>query len=123
MDAILDFPDKIVRSPEDYQLPLLKSPDQVKKQLEALLQKKLTELTITYTRTNGADQVLTLSDILLRREAFEMAYNPNDGIEIRWGAPEGSIERSTCNRRVSESQLARMNATRPWFHKRLHPPT
>ena len=123
MDAILDFPDKIVRSPGDYQLPMLKSPDQVKKELEALLQKKLTELTITYTRTSGADQVLTLSDILMRRDAFEMAYNPNDGIEIRWGAPEGSSERSTCKRRVSESQLARMNATRPWFHKRLHPPT
>ena len=123
MDAILDFPDKIVRSPEDYKLPLLKSPDQVKKELEALLKKKLSELTITYIRTNGAEQVLTLSDILLRREAFEMAFNPNDGIEIRWGAPEGSAERSSCKRRVSESQQARMNATRPWFHKRLHPPT
>jgi hypothetical protein len=123
MDAILDFPDKIVRSPEDYKLPMLKSPESVKKSLEELLAKRLNELTIIYNRTNGTEQKLTLNQILMRRDAFEMAYNPNDGIEIRWGAPEGSEERSTCKRQVPANQLARMNATRPWFHKRLHPPT
>ncbi|MEI7828560.1 MAG: hypothetical protein WCI31_02255 [Prolixibacteraceae bacterium] len=123
MDAILDFPDKIVRNPEDYKLPLLKSPESVKKSLEELLNQKLSELSITYTRTNGTEQKLTLSEILKRKEAFEMAYNPNDGIEIRWGAPEGSEERASCKRRVPANQLARMNAVRGWFNKRLHPPT
>lgn len=123
MDAVLDFPDKIVRSPEDFKLPMLKSPEQVKKVLEELLNKKMAELTITYTRTNGTDHTLTMGEILKRRDAFEMAYNPNDGIEIRWGAPEGSEERSTCKRKVPANQLARMNAVRVWFNKRLHPPT
>lgn len=123
MDAILDFPDKIVRNPEDYKLPLLKSPESVKKSLEELLNRKLSELSITYTRTNGMEQKLTLSEILKRKEAFEMAYNPNDGIEIRWGAPEGSEERASCKRKVPANQLARMNAVRGWFNKRLHPPT
>jgi len=123
MDAILEFPDKIVRSPEDFKIPALQSPEHIKKKLEELLSKKLSELSITYTRTNGTEQKLTLAELLNRREAFEVAYNPNDGIEIRWGAPENSEERSSCKRRVSATQLARMNATRPWFHKRLHPPT
>ncbi|MEK7719266.1 MAG: hypothetical protein AAB347_06610 [Bacteroidota bacterium] len=123
MDAILDFPDKIVRSPEDFKLPMLQSPAHVKKNLEALLTKKLSELSITYTRTNGAQQSLTMGEILKRREAFEIAYNPNDGIEIRWGAPENSEERSSCKRRVPAAQLTKMYAVRGWFHKRLHPPT
>ncbi|HWS01184.1 MAG TPA: hypothetical protein VN249_11245 [Prolixibacteraceae bacterium] len=123
MDAVLDFPEKIVRSPEDFKLPLLQSPEHVKKNLESLLEKKLSELSITYTRTDGSEQRLTLGEILQRRDAFEMAYNPNDGIEIRWGAPENSQERSTCKRRVPASQLAKMNTVRVWFNKRLHPPT
>jgi len=112
-----------VRSPEDFKIPALQSPEKIKKKLEELLTKKLSELSITYTRSNGSEQKLTLGEILNRKEAFEVAYNPNDGIEIRWGAPEGSEERSSCKRRVSAAQLVRMNATRPWFHKRLHPPT
>jgi len=123
MDAVLDFPDKIVRSPEDFKLPVLQSPEKVKKNLDELLANKLSELKITYTRTNGSVQTLTMAEILKRRDAFEMAYNPNDGIEIRWGAPEKSEERSTCKRRVPPAQLARMNAVRVWFNKRLHPPT
>ena len=123
MDAVEDFPDKIVRSPGDYKLPVLKNPETVKKNLEDLLAKKLTELTITYIRSNGSEQKLTMGEILKRKVAFETAYNPNDGIEIRWGAPEGSQERSSCKRRVPASQLERMKAVSVWFHKRLHPPT
>jgi hypothetical protein len=123
MDAVLDFPARIVRSPEDYKLPMLKSPEHVKKNLDELLAKKLDELSITYIRTNGTEQKLTLGEILKRREAFEMAYNPNDGIEIRWGAPVNSQERSSCKRQVPVNQLERMKAVRVWFNKRLHPPT
>ena len=123
MDALLDFPDKFSHSPEDFKLPLLQSPVHVKKKLEDLLSKKLAELSITYTRTNGSEQRLTMGEILKRRDAFEMAYNPNDGIEIRWGAPENSVERSTCRRRVPAGQLEKMRSVRVWFHKRLHPPT
>jgi len=123
MDAVLDFPDKVFRTPEDYKFPMLKSPEQVKKNLEELLTKKISELSITYNRSNGTEQKLTIGEILKRRDAFEMAYNPNDGIEIRWGAPVNSEERSTCKRQVPANQLARMKAVRVWFNKRLHPPT
>ena len=50
-----------------------------------------------------------------------MGYNPNDSVEVRWGAPEGSEERATARRRAPASQLEKMKALRPWFHKRLRP--
>ena len=123
MDAVIDFPAKVERSPDDYKLPKLKSVEGVKTKLDELLKKKLDELSITYIRSNGSEQKLTLAEILKRCEAFEIAYNPNDGPEIRWGAPEGSAERSTCKRQVPPAQKKVMNDTRTWFHKRLHPPT
>jgi len=123
MDAVLDFPDKIVRNPEDFKFSMLQSPESAKKNIEALMDQKLTELSITYTRSNGTAQKLTMAEILKRRDAFEIAYNPNDGVEIRWGAPENSEERSTCRRHVSADQMKKMNAVRVWFQKRLHPPT
>lgn len=123
MDAVLSFPAKIVNSPEDYKLPMLKSPEAVKEDMKALLQKKASELTITYMRSNGSKQTLTMKEILARRDAFEIAYNPNDGPEIRWGAPENSEERSTCRRKAPASHLQKMLEFRIWFQKRLHPPT
>jgi len=123
IDAILSFPDLVVRSPQDFNISGSTSPEQVKKKLQAILDKKVSELSISYTRTDGSLQKLTIGEILQRRDAFEMAYNPNDGIEIRWGAPEKSDERSTCRRHVPANQLETMRTVRSWFSKRLHPPT
>jgi len=123
MDAVLDFPDKITRNPENYKMPALGSTEQTKKKLSDLLAKKVKELSITYIRTNGQQQVLTMEEILKRRDAFEMAYNPNDGIEIRWGAPENSDERASCHRHAPANQMGTMKSVRTWFKKRLHPPT
>jgi hypothetical protein len=52
-----------------------------------------------------------------------MAYNPNDGIEIRWGAAENSNERATCHRQAPANQRNKMQSERKWFSQRLHPPT
>jgi hypothetical protein len=123
MDAVLDFPDLMVRSPDDFKISGNMPPEQVKKKVQLLLDKKVSELSISYTRTNGTSQKLTVGEILKRRDAFEMAYNPNDGIEIRWGAPENSEERSTCLRHSPQNQLEKMRSARTWFSKRLHPPT
>jgi hypothetical protein len=123
MDAVREFPDKVVTSPEDYKLSKLSSPEQVKAKLEEFLARKVSELSISYIRTNGQEQNLTIQEILKRRDAFEMAYNPNDCVEVRWGAPENSEERSSCKRHVPASQLEKMRQVRVWFQKRLHPPT
>jgi hypothetical protein len=123
MDTLLDFPDRIVRSPGSFKLPKRKTSDEVNKDLEALARRWAAELSISYIRSNGTAQILTIEDILNRKDAFEMGYNPNDGIELRWGAPEGSPELSTCRRRAPAGQQERMRSLRSWFKKRLHPPT
>jgi hypothetical protein len=123
MDAILDFPDQVVRSPQDFNISRLVSPEQVKKKLQSALDQKVSELSISYTRSDGSIQKLTVGEILKRKDSFEMAYNPNDGIEIRWGAPENSAEKAMCHRHASSSQMETMRSVRPWFQKRLHPPT
>ena len=123
MDAVLDFPNLVVRSQEDFNISRLVSPEQAKKKLQSVLDQKASELSISYTRTDGSIQKLTVGEILKRRDAFEMAYNPNDGIEIRWGAPENSDERATCHRHTPSKQFETMRSVRVWFHNRLHPPT
>ena len=123
MDAVLDFPYLVVRSPEDFNISNTGSHEQVKKKLQSILDQKGSELSISYIRTDGSLQKLTIAEILKRRDAFEMAYNPNEGIEIRWGAPENSDERATCHRHAPSKQLETMRSVRMWFQKRLHPPT
>jgi hypothetical protein len=123
MDEVLNFPERAASSPEDFKISGSNSPEEVKKKLQALLDKKVSELKISYTRSDGSTQELTLAEILKRRDTFEMAYNPNDCIEVRWGALENSTERSTCNRQTSAYQQKTMLAVRKWFSQRLHPPT
>jgi len=123
MDVLLSFPDRVARAPQSYVLPKRRTLEQVKQELEALLGRWSREATITYIRSNGKPQVLTVEEILKRGDALEMAYNPNDCIEIRWGAPEGSPERAACGRRAPLAQQERMRTLRAWFHKRLRPPT
>jgi hypothetical protein len=123
MDEVLDFPDRVLRSPEDFNFSGQGSPEQVKKKLLSVLDQKVSELSISYTNSNGSLQKLTVGELLKRRDAFEMAYNPNDGIEIRWGAPENSDERASCRRHAPLNQIEAMRSVRKWFHKRLHPPT
>ena len=123
MDAVLEFPERIAAYPDDYKISKLSSPENTKEKLKALLDKKVNELKISYKRSDGSSQELTVGEILNRRDAFEMAYNPNDGAEIRWGAPEKSSERATCRRRAPSNQLKTMESVKEWFDKRLHPPT
>jgi len=123
IDAVLGFPDQVSGSPEDFNIRGADTTEKVKKRLQEILDQKASELSITYVRSDGSLQKLAMDEILKRKEAFEMAYNPNDGIEIRWGAPEKSDERATCNRQAPLNQIERMRKARTWFSKRLHPPT
>jgi hypothetical protein len=123
MDTVLEFPDKVVRSPDLYRLPKRRAPEEVRKDLEGLSGNLAREMSVAYVRSDGREQRLSLADVLERRDAFEIGYNPNDSVEIRWGAPTGSAELSSGRRRAPASQSERMRALRPWFRKRLHPPT
>jgi hypothetical protein len=121
IDTVLEFPDKAARDPEAYAMPGRKSADEVRSRLQALLERRADELSVTYTRSDGSPQELTLAEIFRRRDGFEMGYNPNDSVEVRWGAPAGSEEVRSARRRAPASQLEKMRALRPWFHKRLRP--
>ena len=120
IDTILEFPDKVARNPAAYEMGR-KTPDEIRRELLALERKRAAALTVTYKGSDGSSRVLTLEDIFGRKDAFETGYNPNDSIEIRWGAPAGSAELKTARRRAPASQIAKMKALQPWFHKRLRP--
>jgi hypothetical protein len=95
----------------------------VKQTLHSILGKKVTELSINYIRSDGSLHKLTLGEILQRRDAFEMAYNPNDGIEIRREALGKSKEMATCRRHAPSNHPETIRSVRSWLNKRLHPPT
>lgn len=121
LDVLTDFPDKVARNPGAFVKSISKSIDELIKELNARHQEWAKELTITYRRSDGRPQTLDLADILNRREKLEMAYNPNDGVEIRWGAAEGSEEFASCQRRAPDEQRRRMESYRQWFRSRLFP--
>jgi hypothetical protein len=120
IDTIREFPGKAAKDPAAYDLGR-KAPEAIRRDLQALADKRAQAMTVTYVGSDGSARVLTLAEIFRRQDAFEMGYNPNDSVEIRWGAPAGSAELATARRHAPASQLAKMKALRPWFHKRLRP--
>jgi len=123
IDAVIGFPERVAKYPEDFDLRGNPSSEEIITKLQTLLEKEIEKRSVTYIRSNGSEQQLTLKQIIDRREALEMAYNPNDGVEIRWGALENSEEIKTCKRRAPANQRATMQSVRKWFAQRLHPPT
>jgi hypothetical protein len=121
LDVLTDFPDKVLRNPEAFAIPNSKKSEDLKVELINLHKKWAKEITITYMRSNGLLHTLSLAEILTRIERLEMAYNPNDCVEIRWGATEGNEESSTCERRTPVDQRLRMGSYRKWFRDRIFP--
>ena len=87
-----------------------------------MLASELATRKFSYTRSDGSAWTLALKDVIERQGALEMAYNLNDCVELRWGAPERSDEASTCKRHASSVQRAKMTEYRAWFHERRRPP-
>jgi hypothetical protein len=88
---------------------------------QAMLQRELAGRTIVYKASSGAAHTLTLNDVISRRHALEVAYNPNDCPEIRWGAAENTDEVTRCGYRAPEEQRRRMEEYRKWFQTRQRP--
>jgi hypothetical protein len=122
IDVARSVPGRVARRPERYAMPAGQTPEQVKAALEARLTSELATRKFTYARTDGSDWTLALKDVVDRADSLEMAYNPNDCVEQRWGAPSGSDELSTCHAHAPAPQLARMESYRSWFHERRRPP-
>ncbi len=121
MNVLLALPDRVARHPELFRLGG-RAAAEVRTELVALHDRRIRERAIEYRRTDGTPYRLTVADLLARRAAFEQAYNPNDCIEVRWGATPGTPDHATCRRHAPDDQRARMTAYRPWFHETRRPP-
>ena len=121
IDVVRGFPDRVERRPERYAISFGKSAAQVKAELQSALASELAARKFTYTRSDGSAWTLTLKDVVEREPSLEMAYNPNDCVELRWAAPAGSEEAATCKRHAPEAQRAKMIGYRAWFRERHWP--
>jgi hypothetical protein len=115
IDVVRGFPERVAR-------PNGKSIADVKAELDSALASELAARKFSYPRSDGSAWTLALKDVLDRTAALEMAYNVNDCVELRWGAPDKSAEAATCKRHASVAQRSKMTKYRPWFHERRRPP-
>jgi hypothetical protein len=121
MDVVRNFPDRFVRRSDRYAIPAGKSVADIKAELQGMLASELASRKITYTRSDGSPWTLSVKDVVDRAVEFEMAYNPNDCVELRWAAAANSEEAATCKRRAPQAQRAKMSDYRAWFRERRWP--
>jgi hypothetical protein len=121
IDVVRGYPDRVARHPERYAMPSGKNVADVKAEMQQVLASELAARKFSYTRSDGSRWTLALKDVADRAGDLEMAYNPNDCVELRWGAPQNSDEASTCKRHASSAQHAKMTNYRSWFHERHWP--
>jgi hypothetical protein len=121
IDVVRNFPDRFARRSDRYAIPAGKSVADVKNELQDMLGSELASRKITYTRSDGSPWTISIKDVIDRASNFEMAYNPNDCVELRWGAPANSDEASTCKLRAQQAQRDKMSNYRVWFRDRHWP--
>lgn len=120
LDTVTNFVSRVSHAPARFGVKEA-SKEQVVRGLKHFLREELGRRQIRYAKSNGSEQALSLWQVLKRAKAFEVAYNPNDCIELRWGAPEGSEELGSCARRAPKEQQSRMARYRKWFAERTRP--
>lgn len=120
INVLNGLPEKIVRHPELFVMNG-KSPEQAKAEIEQYHAGRIHEHNIRYTRTDDSLWELSMAEVLARKPVYEMAYNPNDCIEIRWGAKPDTEEYATCRRHAPVEQRAKMEQYRIWFREVRRP--
>ncbi len=108
------YPDLFVLGGED--------PGRAAARIEALHTRRTQAVSFSYHRSDGSPWPLRLADLYDRRAALEVAYNPNDCPERRWGAKSGTAEAATCRRQAPADQRAKMDEYRAWFRDTRRPP-
>jgi hypothetical protein len=121
MKVLEGLPERIRRYPELYVLRG-EDPAAAAARIERLHARRLQESAVSYTRSDGSPWRLSLVDIYARRSGLEVAYNPNDCVERRWGASPATDDYATCRRQAPAEQRARMEEYRPWFREARRPP-
>lgn len=121
IDVVRNFPERVVANPERYLLPKDLGAADLRMHLDEILKREAEARSFRYLGSDGEAVRLTLADVLARVEALEMAYNPNDCVEIRWGAAPDSDEMQHCRRHAPAEQRRRMASYREWFRDRRRP--
>ncbi len=121
IDVVRGYPDRVARQPQRYAMPWDKNVAAVRAELQSVLATELAERKFSYPRSDGSQWTLSLRDVVDRAPDFEMAYNLNDCVELRWAAPANSDEASTCRRHAPAAQRAKMGEYRTWFRDRHWP--
>jgi cell wall-associated NlpC family hydrolase len=122
IDTVLGFPDAVARAPQRF--GVRGGRDEVAAvvaELRRTLESELAARSFQYVRSDRGQQTVTLAALVERQRELEIAYNPNDCPEVRWGAPQGSAELQTCARRAPPEQRTRMDRVRTWFSTRKRP--
>jgi hypothetical protein len=120
LKVLADLPERIRRHPELY--VLRDEGAAAAARIERLHAQRIREVFITYSRSDGSPWRLSLAEIYERRPGLEIAYNPNDCVERRWGAAPGTPDYGTCRRRSPAEQRERMEEYRLWFREARRPP-
>jgi hypothetical protein len=120
INVLNSLPEKIMHHPELFMLNV-RSPEEAMAEMRKHHAKRILERRIRYTRTDGSPWELSVADVLARKPAYEMGYNPNDCVEIRWGAEPGTEEYATCRRHAPPDQRAKMKQYRIWFREARRP--
>ena len=123
IDVVRNFPEYVMQRPRMFYADRAMSAAALRSELEAMLELELSRRSFQYQRSDGTPWTLRLSDVIARAEALEVAYNPNDCVEKRWGAEEGSIEVMPCRRHAPAEQVRQMQTVRDWFRTRTRPAT
>lgn len=118
IDAVMSIGDQVRRNPGRFGVSD-ESAEVEAERLDVALSEALESRSIQYTRSNGESQSITLKQLVERAEALEMAYNPNDCLEIRWGAD--AEEMTSCTRNAPAAQRRAMEQYRSWFQTRQRP--
>jgi hypothetical protein len=122
LNVLERLPPRIRQHPELFVLGE-RAPGVAAADVERLHAQRITERAIAYSRSDGTSTRLTVADVFARRAALEMGYNPNDCIEVRWGAPDDAPEQASCRRRAPAAQRTRMERYRVWLHESRRPVT
>jgi hypothetical protein len=114
------LPSRIIEHPELFILGGRTS-EAARADVERLHDGLIAERGVDYTRSDGSPWRISVGEAIARKAAFEVGYDPNDCVEVRWGAPDATEERSTCRRRAPAEQRARMEQYREWFRESRRP--
>jgi len=120
IDTVQDFPARVLRRPERFVLAN-ETPEVRAQRLTAPTESEAKKRPLSYKKSDGTTQTISLWDLMQRKLGIELAWNPNDCPELRWGAVAGSPEMETCKRQAPDEQRQRMLEVRSWFEKRARP--